>query len=410
MFVQNASAEFNSYPDDLRNIINIALAKENREWLASWERLRSTPTPLWDLPGLAAQLGVSRIQLKDESLRSDLGSFKVLGAPIALLRLILRTKPEAHYVPAKLFAGGHANELADLVVITATDGNHGTSLAAAALAIGCECVIVLHELVSQEREDVIASLGARIIRVKGNYDDSVKEAVRLAAENGWHVIADTSSNGDETIPRDVMQGYSVIADEMLGQTEAHDDTPPFTHVFLQGGVGGFAAGISSYMHERYGANRPKMIVVEPRSADCLFQSAKHQTLMPATGSTHTVMAGLACGEASPIAWRFLRHEIDAFIIVEEEAVQGAMQLLAKGADNDIPVVAGESGVAGLVGLRTIANDAGLRAQIKLNNEARVLLINTEGATAPDIYAEMVGAKSEEIRQRQNDWQRKYSLA
>ena len=403
MLIANPHAVRGAYDAALAPILNIATARESRAWLAHWPGLNEGPTPLRPLPGLARRLGVAAIDLKDESVRSPLASFKVLGAPIALLRLVLRRWPDAGYEPAGLFASRHASALKDFTVISATDGNHGRALAAAAQSIGCRCVIVLHAQVSAEREAAIAAFGARIVRIAGNYDASVHEAGRLAAANGWEVVSDTSYDGYEDVPRDVMQGYAVIACELL---DGDPPACPWTHVVLQGGVGGLAAGIVSYFWQRYGAARPTFIVVEPEAADCLFQSARLGRAARATGAVDSVMAGLACGETSPLAWRFLQPAVDCFLTVSDPAAVDAMRTLAHGAAGDVPVLSGESGAAGLAALQAIdaAADAPvLRRQLGLDASARVLLINTEGATAPALYAALTGRGADAVRAAQQAW-------
>lgn len=187
MLISNARASFGPYPDYLERILNIEGANESRSWLSRWSLLRADSTALWDMHGTAAQLKVARIGIKDESMRSELGSFKALGAPIALIRLIQRLFSERQLEAATLFRGGYRDLVSGLTVISATDGNHGRALAAAARTVGCRCVIVLHARVSMEREQAIAAYGAQIVRTKGNYDASVEEAARLAAANGWHI-------------------------------------------------------------------------------------------------------------------------------------------------------------------------------------------------------------------------------
>jgi diaminopropionate ammonia-lyase len=306
LLIENRHSVRDAYPEDLRSIMSVAAAQESRKWLRTWAGISPGATPLRSLPGLATALGVSEVLLKDESVRSDLGSFKALGAPIALVRLIMRLLPEKRLDPIALFAGEYKSVLRDFTVISATDGNHGKGLAAAARSIGCRCVIVLHANVSVEREQAIAAYGAKIVRIKGNYDESVAEAARLANENGWHVVSDTSYDGYEEVPRDVMQGYGTVAAEIVETCEWKTGTAaPFTQVFLQGGVGGLAAGIVSYLWEIYGVARPTFVVVEPEQADCLYQSAIEGRAAKATGSVDSVMAGLACGETSPLDWRDL---------------------------------------------------------------------------------------------------------
>lgn len=403
MLVANPQARRTPYPVELRQVMNMETARESRRWLARWAELSSEPTPLYDLPGVADQLGIARLSVKDESVRSPLGSFKALGAPIALLRQIMRLHPDLD--AGDVLAGRYADSLEGYTVISATDGNHGRSLAAAARDAGCRCVIVLHAEVSQEREDAIAAYGAHIVRIAGDYDDSVEEAARLAAENGWQVISDTSYAGYEDIPRDVMQGYGIISEEIADRASANGSGyDGYTHVFLQGGVGGLPAGVIAYLWELHGEQRPRFVVVEPEQADCLLQSALQGRAARASGtSVDSVMAGLACGETSPLAWRFLEHSVDHFMTLEDKGVAPAMRLLAQGSDRDIPIVAGESGVAGLVALCALRDKPALAAQVGLDARSRVLIVNTEGATAPDLYRSLVGEEHRSVRRRQAEW-------
>ena len=408
MLFLNPRATRADYPAELSAIMNIAQAHQSRQWLSSWRGIHRHATPLYDLPDAAARCQVGRLCLKDESVRSPLGSFKVLGAPIALVRQILRLHPD--FEPAAILTGRYAEALRGYTVISATDGNHGRGLAAAAQDAGCRCVIVLHAHVSPEREQAIAAYGADIVRIAGNYDESVQEAARLAAAHGWQVIADTSYDGYEDIPRDVMQGYGAIAEEIVEQTSAQRGMPgAFTHVFLQGGVGGMAAGLASYFWEYHGPQRPCFISVEPAQADCLLQSAIQGRPAKATGTVDSVMAGLACGETSPLAWRFLQPCVDAFMTIEDEQAIEAMRTLAQGSERDTPIVAGESGVAGLAALEWLRSDPQRSEQVGLTAESRVLIISTEGATAPREYTRLVGQSAEQVLQRQQAWQAAHAL-
>lgn len=408
MLFLNPRATRVDYPAELSAIMNIAQAHQSREWLSSWRGIHRNATPLYDLPDAAARCQVGRLCLKDESVRSPLGSFKALGAPIALVRQILRLHPD--FEPAAILTGRYAEALRGYTVISATDGNHGRGLAAAAQDAGCRCVIVLHAHVSPEREQAIAAYGADIVRIAGNYDESVQEAARLAAAHGWQVIADTSYDGYEDIPRDVMQGYGAIAEEIVEQTSAQRGRAgAFTHVFLQGGVGGMAAGLASYFWEYHGPQRPRFISVEPAQADCLLQSAIQGRPAKATGTVDSVMAGLACGETSPLAWRFLQPCVDVFMTIEDEQAIEAMRTLAQGSERDTPIVVGESGVAGLAALEWLRSDPQRSEQVGLTAESRVLIISTEGATAPREYTRLVGQSAEQVLQRQQAWQAAHSL-
>ena len=390
----NPRAQRGAYPEELTAVLSPAQGARYAAWLVGWPRVPDAPTPVVSLPAQAERLGLGALALKDEGRRSMLGSFKALGAPVALVAEVLRRHPT--WDGPSVLAGRYAEALEGFTVISATDGNHGRSLAAAAQDAGCRCVIVLHAEVSEEREAAIAALGARIVRDSGNYDASVAEAARLAEAEGWQVISDTSYAGYEQIPGDVMQGYSRIAAEALAQAPEG-----FTHVVLQGGVGGLAAGVVSELWGRQGADRPTVLVVEPVQADCLLQSAREGRAASATGSVDSVMAGLACGEASPLAWRFLESSVDAFLTIEDDAAIAAMRRLAEGSKREPPLVVGECGAAGLAALEGLRAED--RAALGLDETASVLLINTEGATAPAVYAALVGDSAEAVAARRDAW-------
>jgi diaminopropionate ammonia-lyase len=179
---------------------------------------------------------------------------------------------------------------------------------------------------------------------------------------------------------------------------------PFSHVLLQGGVGGMAAGVASYLWEQWGEHRPVFIVVEPQQADCLMQSALRGVASNATGSVDSLMAGLACGATSPLAWRFLAPSVDFFLTVEDEQAIEAMRLLADGTMGDRPIVSGESGAAGLAGVLALARSDSFRQRVGWDRNTRVLVVNTEGATAPSVYQELVGRSAEEVLEAQRCWQ------
>lgn len=364
-----------------------ALQSAMRE-ITSWPGY--APTPLVPLDALAAKAGLGAIYYKDEGTRFGLGSFKALGGAYAVMRLLqsLILQQTGNNAEATEIAGGrYADICAGLTVTCATDGNHGRSVAWGAQTFGCGCVIYVHEHVSEARCQAIAAYGAEVRRIVGNYDDAVRQASADAAVNGWHVVSDTSYPGYVDVPRDVMQGYGVMVDETLRQLPL--GMAP-THVFVQGGVGGLAAAVCATLWERLHETKPRFIVVEPDRAACLFQSAVAGKPVTVEGELDTIMAGLACGEVSILAWEILSAGTDAFMMIDDEAAAEAMRCLARPAASDLPIVAGESAVAGLAAALQSAAHDDLRQCLGLDGSSVVLLFGTEGATDPDMYRRIVG--------------------
>jgi diaminopropionate ammonia-lyase len=225
------------------------------------------PTPLLNLNGLARAMGIKRLCYKNEAGRFGLNSFKALGGAYAIAELIMRAAAARSWaVPISsplLFAGKYRDLAAAITVASATDGNHGRSVAWGARLFGCKAVIYIHSTVSEARKAAIEALGAEVRRVDGHYDDSVRRCAVDAERQGWTVISDTSYPGYTEIPKDVMQGYGVMAAEAIAQLPP--DEPP-THVFVQGGVGGMAAAIAAHLAWRWNHRRPMLIAVEPDKA------------------------------------------------------------------------------------------------------------------------------------------------
>jgi diaminopropionate ammonia-lyase len=353
------------------------------------------PTPLVALDDVARALGIASVQYKDEGGRFGLGSFKALGGAYAVRRHLaglLEARLGAPVTTADLLDGRHRALTETVTVTTATDGNHGRSVAWGARLFGCRAVIYIHATVSAGRQEAIEQYGAQVVRTPGNYDDSVRQAAADAAANGWTVVSDTSYAGYRDIPRDVMNGYTVMVEEALRQWPG---AAPPTHAFVQGGVGALPAAVAAHLWRRLGVRRPRFIVVEPEHAACLLASARAGKPVAVTGALDTMMAGLACGEVSELAWDLLVRGADAFMAIPDQGAIDAMRLLA---ERQPPVVAGESAVAGLAALRALAADPDASAALRLGPDSRVLLFGSEGATDPALYAKIVGCSAESVAQ------------
>lgn len=213
------------------------------------------PTPLHRLEGLAGSLGI--------------GSFKSLGGAYTVVHLLRARLGDA--VSTEDVAGGRAaSQVGDITACCATDGNHGLAVAWGARRAGARCTVFLPGPVSAGREQAIAAQGAAIVRVDGSYDEAVRACADEARARDWLLVSDTSHAGGDEAPSRVMHGYAMLVDEIRGTLG--EATP--THLFVQAGVGGLAAAVIGAFRQDAGAASPKGIVVEPTSADCLYQSAR----------------------------------------------------------------------------------------------------------------------------------------
>ncbi|MEF2073095.1 diaminopropionate ammonia-lyase [Consotaella aegiceratis] len=392
VFSRNPRFSRQAYPERFKAVLSHEAAGQALEQISAWRGYQ--PTPLVPLADLAARLGIAGIHYKYEAGRFGLGSFKALGGAYAVFRLLAETiEAERGLSPstADLLDGRYADIVGKVTVTCATDGNHGRSVAWGASLFGCQCVIFVHATVSEQRAEAIARYGAKVVRTKGNYDDSVREADAQALKNGWMVVSDTSYPGYTQVPKNVMQGYSVMAEEAIHQLQGLRPS----HVFLQGGVGGLAAAVTAHLWEAFGEDAPTVVVVEPHQAACLLASNEAGEPKTVHGDLDTIMAGLACGEPSLIAWPILAEGVSAFMAIPDEAAAATMRLLASG-EAGAKIVGGESGVAGLAGLLVLAEHPDWREEIGLTPTSRVLVIGSEGDTDPDLYRQIVGTSARQV--------------
>ena len=382
-----------------------AVAQRVRAFHATFSQY--SPTPLVALPGLAGELDLKNVCVKDESHRFGLNAFKVLGGSYAMARCLAQrlnlpdqglTKSQLHSA-ATSTAG--TNTAADKITfISTTDGNHGRGLAWTARELGYPCIIYMPKGSEPTRRDNILALGAQCSITDLNYDDTVRMSWKMAQEKGYVMVQDTAWEGYEQIPAWIMQGYLTLTAEILEQMQTASIRP--THCFLQAGVGSFAAAVAAFLVAAMGNDAPRIIIVEPHAANCFYQSALagDGKAHAVGGSLQTLMAGLACGEPSTLAWSILKDYTTAFMSCPDYMAANGMRMLAAPVQGDQPIVSGESGAAGAGALHWLMCHpaaADQREELGLNAEASVLLISTEGDTVPHIYRSIVwqGAHADE---------------
>ena len=352
-------------------------------------------TALHSCPSIAERLGVGTVLVKDESQRLGLPSFKILGASWAVLTTVLDAWAKHEVDVLSLRAVADAIDTNGRGLVAATDGNHGRGVARMAALLGLEAHILVPAGTAPSRIAAIESEGAAVTVVDGTYDDAIASSAALADDDHL-VISDTSWEGYDGAPRRVVEGYSTLFFEIDDQIEAwHGPTPDV--VALQAGVGAFAA--AGLRHYRNGGSRePRMVVVEPTSADCLMASAKARDITAVPGPHTSTMAGLNCGLPSELVWPIVQGGSDVFVAIDDSHAETAMKALAAEG-----IVSGESGAAGLGGLLAIAEEGAEedRGAAGLAPGACVLVVNTEGATDPENYLAVVGATADDVLARRD---------
>jgi diaminopropionate ammonia-lyase len=326
---------------------------------------RYAPTPLVSAPGIAAELGVERVWVKDESSRLGLPAYKILGASWATYRALEQRFGEfaAWETIEELARQLHPHRRLELVA--ASEGNHGRAVARMARWLGMAANILLPAAAARARVERIRDEGARVTMIDGSYDDAVAAAARLDGRS--LVISDTAWEGYEQVPKWVVDGYSTLFGETDAQLLEGNEQQPDV-VAVQMGVGSLAAAVVG--HYRQPGSRTRVIGVEPSAAACVLESVRAGRLVDVAGPFDASMGGLNCGRPSLVAWPFLKNGLSACVAIPTaRAEEAAAALAAEG------VASTACGAAGLAGLLEHGKE------LELSGRSRVLIVSTEGPAA-----------------------------
>lgn len=319
-------------------------------------------TRLIAMSACAAELGVAKLWVKDESTRMKLGSFKALGGSYAILEL-LRRQAGLAVEALDLQAPRFREVAAATTLVCATAGNHGLSVAAAARLFGATAKVFIAESVPESFALRLTQKNATVIRAGEVYADAMAGALAASQLDAHRLIADTSWQQYQQVPQLIYQGYTALAEECRESFAANNQWP--SQVYLQAGVGGLAAAVAAHIRA-YWSTQPEIVIVEPEAAPCLAASIAAGKMVEVAGPV-SCMGRLDCKQPSLLAFESLRGTADRFIAISDPESQASTALLDRHG-----IVSTPSGTAGL---------AGLIKDSRKDAAARCLVIASEGSDA-----------------------------
>ena len=359
-FLINKNSNFNK--NEILKILSSDDIDEAYKVISNWDNY--SPTPLISLNKLNNKLKLNKIFYKDESKRFHLKSFKALGGAYAVEKIIKGNDKK--------------------VISTATAGNHGRSVAWGSQKNNLDCKIFISEFVSESRAQVMRSFGADVIRVKGNYEDSLNECIKQSKKNNWQIVQDVAWEDYKLVPKLTMAGYSVMMKEVSEQIT----NEKISHIILQAGVGGMAAAMVAGI-ARYLDHIPQIIVVEPDSAACVLESIKKGKIEKISIEKESIMGGMSCGEVSLVPWEILKNSVHFCVTVPDDYISKTVKYLANKEFSEEKIIGGECSTPGIASLIGLSNDHETRKKISLNENSNVLLFGCEGDADEELYQKLL---------------------
>ncbi len=361
-FLENNNYRFSK--NDILNIVSKQDLDEAYQIISKWDNY--LPTPLISLNKLSEKLNIKKIFYKDESKRFHLKSFKALGGAYAVEKITKENK--------------------EIIISTATAGNHGRSVAWGSKKLGLKCKIFISEFVSEFRAEVMRGFGADIIRVKGNYDNSLKECIKQSNQNNWQIVQDVAWKDYKLVPKLTMAGYSVMMKEISTQINSQQ----ISHIILQAGVGGMAAAMVAGI-ARYLDNVPKIIIVEPESAACVLESIKAGKIEKITIKKESLMGGMSCDEVSLLPWEILKNSVNYCVTVSDDNIAQTIKSFANCEFSDEKIIGGECSTPGITSLISLCNDSNIKKKINLNESSKVIIFGCEGDADEELYQKLLNS-------------------
>ncbi len=359
-FIINKNNNFNK--EEILKILSAEDIDTAYKKISNWNNYSSTP--LVSLNKLNEKLGLKKIYYKDESKRFHLKSFKALGGAYAVEEIIKENNKK--------------------IISTATAGNHGRSVAWGSQKNGLECKIFISEFVSESRAKVMRNFGADVIRVKGNYEDSLNECIKQSNENNWQIVQDVAWEDYKLVPKLTMAGYTVMMKEISDQIKSDR----ISHIILQAGVGGMAAAMVAGI-ARYLDYVPKIIIVEPDSAACVLESIKKGIIEKISIEKESIMGGMSCGEVSLVPWEILKNSVHFCVTVSDDYISKTIKYLKNKKLSNEKIIGGECSTPGIVSLIGLCNDKELRKKINLSDKSNVLVFGCEGDADEELYQKLL---------------------
>ena len=359
-FLINKNSNFNK--NEILKILSSDDIDEAYKVISNWDNY--SPTPLISLNKLNNKLKLNKIFYKDESKRFHLKSFKALGGAYAVEKIIKGNDKK--------------------VISTATAGNHGRSVAWGSQKNNLDCKIFISEFVSESRAQVMRSFGADVIRVKGNYEDSLNECIKQSKKNNWQIVQDVAWEDYKLVPKLTMAGYSVMMKEVSEQIT----NEKISHIILQAGVGGMAAAMVAGI-ARYLDHIPQIIVVEQDSAACVLESIKKGKIEKISIEKESIMGGMSCGEVSLVPWEILKNSVHFCVTVPDDYISKTVKYLANKEFSEEKIIGGECSTPGIASLIGLSNDHETRKKISLNENSNVLLFGCEGDADEELYQKLL---------------------
>jgi threonine synthase len=273
-------------------------------------------TPLYRSTTLGAQLGLSNLYFKDDG-RNPTASFKDRASAVVVAK---------------------ARELGVGIITTASTGNAGAALAGLAAAAKMPAVIFVPQTAPEAKIAQLLIFGARVILVKGTYDQAFGLCLQVSKSFGWY-CRNTAYNpytveGKKTASFEICEQLTPSA-VARGAGRGGDWKAPDS-IFVSVGDGNIISGLWKGLRDLVALGWiekiPKLMGIQAEGSAACYNAWKAGTEKITVVNAQTVADSISADlpRDGVRAVRAVRETGGAYLTVTDDEILAAIPELARG--------------------------------------------------------------------------------
>jgi len=224
---------------------------------------------------------------------------------------------------ASAIVSAYAKEQGFETIVAASTGNAGSSLAGICAAQGQKAIILVPESAPKAKLTQIVMYGAKIIPVKGNYDDAFDLSIKATEESGWY-------NRNTAFNPFTIEGKKTVSFELYEQLKFRVPDRIFVPVGDGVIISGVYKGFEDLLKLNIIQKIPIIVAVQSEGSNNLIRNIGSDKFEIKESNTIADSISVDIPRNFYMAQKFIKDYKGETLSVSDEEIMNASALLAKG--------------------------------------------------------------------------------